>query len=271
MTLRTAVEGALLIIELHRPDQLNAFTAAMHDELLDAFDRADRDDDVRAVVVTGAGRAFCAGADLSGGGFVDLDAVDPETYRDSGGEVALRIFASDKPVVAAINGAAVGVGASMTLPMDARMLSSEARIGFPFCRRGIAPDACSSWFLPRLVGVPTALDWSISGRLVAAQEAQLAGFAQAVHPPGALLDAACGAARALVEHSAPVSVALTRRMVWSMLGASRPHEAHLVDSRATLARFRSADAAEGVAAFLAKREASFPDRVSSGLPDVGLT
>src|SRR5215212_5887098 len=222
----------------------------MGGELIEAFDRADADDGVRAIIVTGAGRAFCAGADLQAGGSTfDLSdrRAGEEVPRDGGGQVSLRIFDCTKPVIAAINGAAVGVGATMTLPMDVRIASETARIGFVFTRRGIVPEACSSWFLPRVVGISHAMEWVTTGRIIDAGEALAGGLVRSVHPPGELLDVAHALAHEIVANTAPVSVALARRMMWRMLGAGHPMEAHRVDSRAMVDRGQSADAREGVA------------------------
>lgn len=267
------VEDHIATITLNRPDKLNAFTGTMMNEIIDAFDRTDADDDVRAVIVTGAGRAFCAGADLSargdtfsrGGSDVQTDAGVP---RDGGGMTTLRMFDSKKPVIGAINGAAVGVGVTMTLPMDIRIASNAARFGFVFARRGIVPEAASSWFLPRLVGISQALEWSYSGRVFEADEALQGGLVRSLHAPDELLPAAREIAADIAQHSAPVSVSLTRQMMWRMLGAPHPMHAHRADSRAILERGRSADAKEGVESFLDKRAAVYPDRVSDGLPDV---
>jgi enoyl-CoA hydratase/carnithine racemase len=275
-TLRYAVDDGIATITLHRPDKLNAFTAQMRDELIAAFDATDADDAVRAVIVTGSGRAFCAGADLSGGGKTfDYKAREDElreahkvgeTYRDGGGMVTLRIFNSLKPVIGAINGAAVGIGVTLQLPMDLRLASSDARFGFVFARRGITPEAASSWFLSRLVGMQTALEWCFTGRVFNAQEALERGLVRSVHAPDDLLPAARALAREIAEHSAPVSVALTRQMLWRMAGAAHPMEAHRVDSRAIQARGQSADAREGVGSFLEKRAPVYPDKVSSDMP-----
>ncbi|TMM18452.1 MAG: enoyl-CoA hydratase [Actinobacteria bacterium] len=269
------VEDGLLTITLDRPEHLNAFTATMLRELLDAFDRADADDEVRAVVVTGRGRAFCAGADLSAGpATFDVPAptaraVGAQTPpRDGGGIVALRIFDSTKPVIAAINGPAVGVGVTMTLPMDIRLASERARIGFVFTRRGVVPEACSSWFLPRVVGISTALEWVLSGRVFQAGEAASAGLVREVVPHEDLLPAARRLATGISEGTSAVSVALTRRMLWRMLGADHPMEAHKVDSRAMAEMGRSGDAHEGVAAFLEKRPARFRMTVSDDQPEI---
>src|SRR5947209_20295168 len=261
----------VLTITLNRPDRLNAWTQAMCRELIDAFDRADSDDEVRAVIMTGAGRAYCAGADLGAGGET-FDARSREAvaggHRDNGGQFTLRMFESTKPVIGAINGAAVGVGVTMTLPMDVRLAAEDARFGFVFVRRGIVPEACSSWFLPRIVGISQAMEWVATGRVFPAQEALDGGLVRSVHPQEELLDAARELAREIAENAAPVSVALARRMMWRMLGAPHPMSAHCVDSRAMLARGQSADVVEGVTSFLEKRPPRFGDRVSDGLPEV---
>jgi enoyl-CoA hydratase/carnithine racemase len=269
--IRYEVADHVLTITLDRPDRLNAFTPTMQQELMAAFDLADADDDVRAVIVTGAGRGFCAGADLqSGGATFDYRerGVEDEVPRDGGGQLTLRIFRSLKPVIAAINGPAVGVGATMTLPMDVRLASESARIGFVFTRRGIVPEACSSWFLPRLVGISQAMEWAATGRVFDSSEALAGGLVRSVHTDGELLDAANTLAREIADNAAPVSVAVARQLMWTMLGADHPMAAHRADSRGMLARGRSDDAREGIAAFLEKRPAEFPDRVSAGLPDV---
>lgn len=269
--IRYEVADHILTVTLNRPDRLNAFTPTMADELIESFDRADADDDVRAIVVTGEGRGFCAGADLAGGGETfDWRArgFEGEVPRDGGGRVTLRIFDSTKPVIAAINGPAVGVGATMTLPMDVRLAAEGARIGFVFARRGIVPEACSSWFLPRVVGINRAMEWVATGRVFDAAEALDGGLVRSVHPPDRLLDAAYGLAREIADNAAPVSVAMARRLLWRMLGARHPMEAHRADSRAMFSRGQSADAHEGVTSFLEKRPAHFTDRVSEGLPDL---
>jgi enoyl-CoA hydratase/carnithine racemase len=266
----TELADNVLTITLNRPDRLNAWTATMGRELIEAFDRADADDEVRAILVTGAGRGFCAGADLAGGGETfDFRKREHEgPARDNGGELTLRIFDSTKPVIAAINGPAVGVGATMTLPMDVRLAADDARIGFVFARRGIIPEACSSWFLPRVVGISRAMEWVATGRVFSAQEALQGGLVRSLHPSAQLLDAARELAREIAENTAPVSVALARRLMWRMLGAEHPMLAHRADSRGMVARGQSADAVEGITAFLEKRPARFPDSVSDGLPDV---
>jgi enoyl-CoA hydratase/carnithine racemase len=267
--IRYEVADGILTLTLHRPEKLNAFTVTMMRELLDAFERADDDDAVRAVIVTGAGRAFCAGADLSGGGgtFDYAEHGGLEEHRDGGGLVTLRIFESRKPVIAAINGPAVGVGITMTLPMDVRIASSAARIGFVFARRGIVPEACSSWFLPRVVGISQAAEWVYTGRIFTAEEALAGRLVSRVVAPDLLLDTARGLAREIVDNTSAVSVALARALLWRMLGADHPMEAHKVDSRAIYWMGRSADAAEGVSAFLHKRPARFTLRPSADMPD----
>jgi enoyl-CoA hydratase/carnithine racemase len=267
----TEVEDRVLTITLNRPERLNAWTATMGRELIEAFEEADADDEVRAIIVTGAGRGYCAGADLAGGGetfdWREREADGP-VPRDNGGQFTLRVFASMKPVIAAINGPAVGVGATMTLPMDVRLAADDARMGFVFARRGIVPEACSSWFLPRVVGISRAMEWVATGRVFSAEEALQAGLLRSVHPAGELLDAANQLAREIADNTAPVSVALARRMMWTMLGAEHPMLAHRADSRGMFYRGQSADAVEGVTSFLEKRPAHFSDRVSEGLPDI---
>ena len=268
------VSDHIATVTLNRPDQLNAFTNTMMREVLDAFDRIDADDDVRVVIVTGAGRGFCAGADLSGGGETfsrggsDEVPADVGIPRDGGGLVSLRIFDCKKPVIGAINGAAVGVGVTMTLPMDIRLASEHAKFGFVFARRGIVPEACSSWFLPRLVGISQAAEWCYSGRVFPASEALAGRLVRSVHPANELLPAARAIATEIAENTSAVSVALTRQMLWRMLGADHPMEAHKVDSRGILARGRAADAREGVVSFLEKRAPQFPNTVSADLPDI---
>jgi enoyl-CoA hydratase/carnithine racemase len=259
-------QGPTLVLTLHRPDRMNAFTQRMGAELLAAFDRADADDDVRTVLITGSGRGFCAGADLGSGG-ARFEYPDPARHRDLGGRVSLRIFESLKPVIVAFNGAAVGVGITMTLAADIRLASTAAKFGFVFARRGIVLEAASSWFLPRVVGISRALEWVSTGRIFGAEEALAAGLVGAVHPPDELMPAATALAEEIAANTAPVSVALNRQMLWQMLGADHPMAAHELDSRALAARGGSADAREGVDAFLEKRAASFPDRVSADLPD----
>lgn len=268
-----SVDGPVATITLHRPDKMNAFTNRMLKEIIAAFDLTDADDAVRAVIVTGSGKAFCAGADLSGGGDTFAKggsdvAAKTGVVRDGGGLVTLRIFESKKPVIGAINGAAVGVGVTMTLPMDIRLASDKAKFGFVFAKRGIVPEAASSWFLPRLVGISQAAEWCYTGRIIDAEEALRGRLVRSVHAPDDLMDVARGIALEIADGTAPVSVALTRQMLWRMMGADHPMEAHRVDSRAINSRGASADAREGVVSFLEKRPAQFPVKVSDGLPDV---
>ncbi len=278
------VADKIATLTLHRPEKLNAFTATMMAEMIDAFDRADADDDVRVVIVTGAGRGFCAGADLSAGAKTfdydtrsdrpekagagrgpDINWSD-ERIRDGGGRLTLRIFESKKPVIGAINGAAVGIGVTMQLPMDIRIASDTARFGFVFARRGIVPEACSSWFLPRLVGISRAMEWCATGRVFDAQEALAGGLVSRVVRPEELLATARTLAREIADNTSPVSVAITRQMMWRMLGAEHPMEAHKIDSRSIYARGQQSDAREGVMSFLEKRAAHFPDKVSKDMP-----
>lgn len=273
------VADGVATITMNRPDKLNAFTGTMMAEMIDAFDKVDADDDVRCVIVTGAGRAFCAGADLSAGAKTfDYDKSDArgsggaisyeqEAARDGGGRLTLRIFECLKPVIAAVNGAAVGVGSTMQLPMDIRIASDSARFGFVFARRGIVPEAASSFFLPRVVGISQALEWCYSGRVFDAQEALAGGLVKQVVPGDQLLAVATVLAREIADNTAPVSVALTRQMLWRGLGFQHPMDAHKVDSRAILSRGRSGDAKEGVTSFLEKRQPNYPDKVSSQMPD----
>ena len=271
--IRYEVADGVLTITLNRPDRLNAFTETMMNELIAAFDASDADDAVRAVIVTGEGRGFCAGADLAKGGET-FDwrerAASGDVPRDGGGRVVLRIYDSLKPVIAAINGPAVGVGITMTLPMDIRLAVHGAKIGFVFASRGIVPEACSSWFLPRLVGISQAMEWVATGRVFDADEAERGGLVRSVHAQEDLLPFARHLAREIADNTAPVSVALARRLMWRGLGMTHPMHAHQADSRAMFARGQSADAVEGVTSFLEKRPASYPDKVSDGLPDLGL-
>ncbi len=278
------VADNIATITLNRPEKLNAFTDTMMSELIDAFDKADADDNVRAVIVTGAGRAFCAGADLSApartfgspgegrpkrrsaigaDGTVDWSS---EAIRDGGGRLTLRIFDCLKPVIAAVNGAAVGVGVTMQLAMDVRLASENARFGFVFARRGIVPEACSSWFLPKIVGISQALEWTFTGRVFAAEEALDGGLIKRIYKPDQLIPAARALAREIADNTSQVSVALIRQMLWRMAGADHPMEAHKLDSRGIFARGPSADAKEGVVSFLEKRPAKFPDKISKDLP-----
>jgi len=262
-------ENGIGIIVLNRPDKLNAFTPVMGQELIQAMDEADKDDEVRVLIFTGAGRGFCAGADLSSGGdsAFNYDKVNMDDHRDGGGILNLRIFEMKKPVIAAINGPAVGVGATMTLPMDIRLASEEARMGFVFTRRAIAPDGCCTWFLPRIVGIGQAADWLISGRVFSSQEALQAGLVSQVLPADDLMPKAMEKAREIVENTSSISVALTKQMVWRMVGAGHPMEAHRVESKAVYFMGMSADCREGVNAFLEKRKPDFPMKLSRDLPE----
>jgi enoyl-CoA hydratase/carnithine racemase len=282
-TLLTDLSENIFTITINRPDKLNALNTQMIRDVLEALDEADADDAVRAIIVTGAGRAFCAGADLSTGartfdraaradrpqvpnGPDGQPDLSHENARDGGGRMTLRIFNCRKPVIAAVNGPAVGIGATMLLPMDARIASTDARFGFVFSQRGIVPEAASSWFLPRLVGIAQALDWCYSGRVFPAVEALAGKLVSRVVPPGELIPAARALAASYIDNTAPVSVALIRQMMWRMLGAAHPMEAHRIDSKAMFHRGRSADVKEGITSFLEKRPARFTDTVSDDLP-----
>ena len=265
------LEDSVLLITLNRPEILNAFNRDMMAEMIDALDKADADDNVRAIIVTGAGRGFCAGADLSAGGNTfNAEARDDREdglHRDGGGRVTLRIFECKKPIIAAINGAAVGIGATMTLPMDIRLCSTKAKFGFVFARRGIVPEACSSYFLPRVVGISQALEWCYSGRVFPGDEALAGGLVRSVHQPDDLLAAAKVIAREIADNTSAISVTLIRQMMWKMLGADHPMEAHKIDSRGIYFAGKAADAKEGVESFLEKRTAKFPLKVSEDMPE----
>ena len=283
-TILYEVEDRVATITLNRPERLNAFNSQMQRDVLDAIDLADADDEVRALIFTGAGRGFCAGADLGkGAATFDYDsqtdeqkaarategrsADDLSWMRDGGGLLTLRLYEFNKPLIAAINGPAVGVGITMTLPMDVRLASSKARIGFVFARRGLVPEACSSYFLPRVVGVSKALEWCFSGRVFDADEALAGGLVRSLHEPDELLPAARALAAEIAENTSAISVTLIRHMMWRMLGADHPMEAHKVDSRGIFNLGRGADAREGVMSFLEKRPAEFSLRPSEDLPD----
>lgn len=278
------IDGPIATITLDRPEKLNAFTGVMMAEMIAAFDETDANDQVKAVIVTGRGRAFCAGADLSAGAATfdyeklggarsanpvgedgSIDWSHPAT-RDGGGQLTMRIFRSLKPVIAAVNGPAVGIGATMQCAMDMRLASDSARFGFVFARRGIVPEAGSSWFLSKLVGLPQALEWCMTGRVFDAAEALKGGFVRSTHAPDDLLAAARALALEIAENTAPVSVALTRQMLWRMAGAPTPWDAHRLDSRMVYMRGRSGDAKEGVVSFLEKRPPAYPDTVSQHMP-----
>ena len=275
------VADGIATLTMSRPDRLNAFTGQMMNEMIDAFDQIDADDNVRVVIVTGEGRGFCAGAELAAGastfnstgregGPIRADGTadySSEAARDGGGRLTLRIYECLKPVIAAVNGPAVGIGATMTLAMDVRLASETARFGFVFSRRGIVPEACSSFFLPRVVGISQALEWCFSGRVFPASEAKDGGLVKAVYAPDDLLPAARAMAREIADNTAPVSVALIRQMMWRGLGMDHPMEAHKVDSRGIVARGRSGDVAEGVTSFLEKRQPNFPNTITADMPD----
>jgi enoyl-CoA hydratase/carnithine racemase len=266
-TLRYEVAGGVCTLTLHRPERLNAVTSTMLDELIVAFDRIDGDDGVRAVIVTGAGRAFCAGADLGAGGRTFArEGGSPETHRDGGGRVTLRMFDLKKPVIAAINGPAVGFGATFTLAMDVRLASTAARMGFVFSRRGVVPEACSTWFLPRVVGIAQAAEWVYTGRVFDADEALRGGLVSRVLEPEDLLPAAHALAREIAENTSAVSVALARQMMWKLLGADHPMAAHRVDSLGMYWTGRSPDAREGVTSFIEKRRPHFTQKPSTDMP-----
>ena len=265
-----SVDG-VATVTLNRPEKLNAVTSVLLRELIAAFDDADADDTVRAVIVTGAGRAFCAGADLSAGTqtFDRSKRQRPEEdgeHRDGGGLVALRIYDMKKPVITAINGPAVGFGVTMTLPMDIRIASSAARMGFVFARRGVVPEACSTWFLPRLVGMQRAAEWVYTGRVFGAEEAQAGGLVSRVVSPEALLPTALTLAREIADNTSAISVALARQMMWKLLGTDHPMDGHRLDSRGMDWTGRSADAREGIASFLEKRPPRFTLKPSRDMP-----
>lgn len=261
----------IAVIRLNRPHKLNAVTTQNLIDIIAALDNCDADDDIRAVVLTGTGRAFCAGADISGGG--DTFAMDPdsdtgEAPPDTGGQVALRIYRMTKPVISAINGSAAGVGVTMTLPTDVRIAADTAKFGFVFTRRGLVPEACSTWFLPRVVGISAAIEWAVGGKTIPATEALERGLVRELLPADEVLPRAIEVAREMTRGTAPVSAALTRQLMWRMLGAPGPEVAHRAESIGIYTRGTSADIRAGVTAFLAKEEPEFPDRVSDGLPDL---
>jgi enoyl-CoA hydratase/carnithine racemase len=267
--IRCEITDRIATVTFARPDKLNAFRASTMREFLSILDDLDANTDMRAVIVTGEGRAFCAGADVSGGAEKAFTPVPDQTEsvreapRDGGGILALRINAMTKPMIAAVNGAAVGMGATMTLPMDIRLGSTNTRYAFPFVRRGIIPEGCSSWFLPRVVGISAASEWMLTGRMIPATEALTCGLISAVHEPDKLLSAATALARDIADNGAPASVAMTRRLLHEMLGATNPMDAHLAESRGLARRARSGDAQEGVTSFLEKRPPQFTDQVTA--------
>lgn len=270
-TILYEVKDSILTITLNRPEALNAFNNEMLFELIDACDHADADDDVKAIIITGAGRGFCAGADLSGGGNAfDYDSREDKESglsRDGGGRLTLRLYELNKPIIAAINGPAVGVGVTMTLPMDIRLASTSAKFGFVFARRGIVPEACSSYFLPRVVGISKALEWCYSGKVFPASEAMDGGLLRSLHEPEDLLVEAKKIAAEIRDNTSAVSITLVRHMMWKMLGADHPMEAHKIDSRGIYHRGKSPDSKEGVVSFLEKRPAEFPGKVSTDMPE----
>lgn len=265
-TITTEVNERILTLTLNRPDRLNAFTEDMGKELIEAYAQADQNDEVRVVIVTGAGKGFCAGMDLEAGGKTFAYAERMEDHRDGGGQVVLRTYESKKPVIAAINGAAVGIGATMTLPMDIRLCSDKAKFGFVFARRGITTEACSSFFLPRLVGISQAMEWVATGRVFGAQEALAGRLVSRVLPSEELLPAARALAREIADHTSGVAVALSRQLLWRMMAADHPMEAHRQDSKAIWSMGGSPDAAEGVRSFLEKRPPQFTMKVSTDMP-----
>ena len=277
-TIKYEVKDKILTITLNRPDRLNAFTGQMMNDLISAFDSASNDDEVRVVIVTGEGRGFCAGADLGAGEATFNRDENPrakktdnkenlEWLRDGGGRTTLAIYDCSKPIIAAINGPAVGVGVTMTLPMDIRLASEEAKFGFVFARRGLVPEAASSWFLPRIVGISKSLEWTFSGKVFDAEEALNGGLIRSIHSKDSLLDEAKKIANEIIENTSPVSVSMTRQMLWKMLGADHPMEAHKVDSRAIYELGKGEDTKEGVNSFLEKRPPEFPSKVSKDMPD----
>ena len=277
-TIKYEVKEKILTITLNRPDRLNAFTGQMMNDLISAFDSASNDDEVRVVIVTGEGRGFCAGADLGAGEATfnrdenprvkkTEDVDDLEWLRDGGGRTTLAIYDCSKPIIAAINGPAVGVGVTMTLPMDIRLASEEAKFGFVFARRGLVPEAASSWFLPRIVGISKSLEWTFSGKVFDAEEALKGGLIRSIHSKDSLLGEAKKIANEIIENTSPVSVSMTRQMLWKMLGADHPMEAHKVDSRAIYELGKGEDTKEGVNSFLEKRPPEFPSKVSKDMPN----
>ncbi|MDR7084140.1 enoyl-CoA hydratase/carnithine racemase [Arthrobacter ginsengisoli] len=270
-TINYTVDDRILTIELNRPEKMNAVTPQMREELISAFTQADQDPEVRVIVVTGSGKAYCAGADVSGG----AKTFDPkgrgwadtmEDFRDGGGQITLRIFESTKPVIGAINGVAAGLGATMLLPMDILLASETARIGFVFAKRGLVPEACATWFLPKKVGLSRAAEWCYTGRLIPAQEALESGLVRSVHAPEDLLPAAYELAREIADNTAPVAVGMIRQMLWRFAGSDHPMDAHRVDSKINFTLGRSGDVEEGISAFLEKRTPVFPGKLPEDAP-----
>lgn len=267
------VQNGIATVTLNRPEKMNAFTSTMRNELIDIFQTADRADDVRVVVVTGSGKAFCAGADLSSGPSAfdriarDGHDVRIADHRDGGGQVSLAVFRCRKPVIAAINGHAVGIGITMTLPMDIRVVAEDAKIGFPFTRRGVVPEACSSWFLPRIVGLAKATEWVYTGRIFRASEEAASGLFNHVVPKDQVLNKAMAIAREIAENTSAVSVALSKALLWHGHSEPDPQSVHLIDSRCFFWMGRQKDAYEGIESFLQKRQPQFSMKISSDMPD----
>ncbi len=269
-TILYAVEDGILTITLNRPDRMNAWNRNMFLEIYDAFDRSDADDEVKAVIITGTGRAFCAGADLSRGTETfegHAAKIAAAKTGDEGGELSRRIYRSLKPVIVAFNGPAVGVGLTFPLAADIRLAAKDVKMGFVFASRGIVPEACSSWFLPRIVGISQALEWSYTARVFKSEEALEAGLVRSLHDPEDLIPAARAIATQIAENSSAISCAVLRQMMWRMLGASDPIEAHRIDTKGVDVLGVSADAKEGITAFLEKRKPNFPGKVSQDLPE----
>ena len=266
-TIKCEVTEGIMTITLNRPERLNAFNDLMGEELLRAFDQADENDEVRAIIITGEGRAYCAGADLEKGGDTFQRDASPAEHRDEGGILALRIFELKKPIIAAINGPAVGVGITMTLPMDIRIASTNAKMGFVFTRRGIVPEACSGWFLPRIVGISQAAEWVFTGRIFPVEEAHASRLVSRVVEPADLMPTARQLAKEIAENTSATSVALSRQLLWRMLGADHPIESHKVESKMIQWSGQQPDAHEGVQSFLEKRKANFTMKVSTDMPE----
>jgi enoyl-CoA hydratase/carnithine racemase len=279
-SIRYEVDGNIATITLNRPEQLNALTLAMTQEIVAALDLVDADDNVRAVIFTGEGRGFCAGADLTPTGESNPFASDTvprnadgsvnysdESVRDFGGFITLRMYQCNKPLIAAINGPAVGAGASMIVAMDMRLSSEKAKFGYVFARRGIVPESASAWFLPQIVGRAQALEWCMTGRVFGPEEALAGGLVRSIHPADELINAARALATEIAENTAPVSVALTRHMIWRLPSEDHPMVAHQIDSRGIISCSKSADAKEGISSFLEKRAPVYPDKVSKDMPD----
>ena len=265
-TIKTEISERIMTITINRPERMNVYNTQMKDELISALDAADRDDEVKVIIVTGEGRAFCAGKDLEQSSTHEIEDIPMEDFRDTGGLLSLRIYEMKKPMIAAINGAAVGIGITMTLPMDIRIASTNAKMGFVFTRRGISPEACSGWFLPRIVGLSKAMEWMLSGRLLSATEALEGGLVSRVVPPEELLPTARTLALEIANHTSSVSVALVRQLLLTMLGADHPMESHKLESKMVYWTRKQADAQEGILSFFEKRNPNFSMKVSSDMP-----